>query len=200
MSATTSGSGDMDAHTKHNTRQKSLPRWKQRFLREMIRYFISVLYLAAFFGAFAWYRRFVLAAYKINYFNYGVALIEALILAKVIWIGEVLHIVRDREDKPLIYPTIEKAVVFTIFVGIFEVIERMIGGLIEGIGAKAGVMKLLAEGKYEWLARCIVVFCAFIPFFAFRELAREMGEGKLWRIFFKRKEEPSEFGMPGAPA
>src|SRR3954469_13925529 len=100
---------DKSNHRSHADRK--LPRWKQRFLREMIRYFISVLYLAAFFGAFAWYRRFVVAAYKINYFNYGVALIEALILAKVIWIGEVLHIVRDREDKPLIYPTIKKAVV-----------------------------------------------------------------------------------------
>lgn len=190
----------MEKYKHEHSNRRPLPRWKQRFLRELIRYFINVLYLAAFFGAFAWYRRFVLAAYKISYLNYGVAIIEALVLAKVVWIGEVLHIVRDREDKPLIIPTLKKALVFTIFVGIFEVIEHMIGGIIAGTGAKAGVLKLINEGRFEWLARCIVVFFAFIPFFAFRELAREMGEGKLWKLFFKQKEEPSEYGMPGAPA
>jgi hypothetical protein len=112
----------MEKQKHENRKHRPLPRWKQRFLREMVRYFISVFYLAAFFGAFAWYRRFILASYQINYFNYGIAIIEALVLAKVVWLGELLHIVREREDKPLIVPTIKKAFIFTIFVGIFEVI------------------------------------------------------------------------------
>lgn len=190
----------MGRHHHQGHAEHKLPRWKQKFLREMIGYFINVIYLAVFFAAFAWYRRFILAAYKIEYYDYGVAIIEALILAKVVWIGEILHIVRDREDKPLIYPTIKKAFIFTIFVGIFDVFEHMIGGAIRGIGVKAALAKLVSEGKYEWFSRCIVVFCAFIPFFAFRELARQMGEGKLWKLFFKHPEQPTEFGMPGAAA
>jgi len=172
--------------------------WKQRLRREFITYGISSLYLAIFFGVFAWYRRFILAEYEISYLNYGSAIIEALVLAKVVWLGEKIGLVRDRDDKPLLYPTIQKACVFTIFFCCFAILERMIGGIIEGIGAKAGFMKLWHEGLYELLARCMVTFCAFLPFFAFRELARQLGQRKLWELFFGRRShgDSTEFGAP----
>jgi len=44
--------------------------------------------------------------------NYGFAVIEALVLAKVIMIGEVARLGRGLERKPLIYPTLYKTVVF----------------------------------------------------------------------------------------
>ena len=54
-------------------------------------YFFNFIYLAAFFGILAWYRRLILAEYDIPYLQYGVALLEAFILAKIImvadWVG-----------------------------------------------------------------------------------------------------------------
>ncbi len=171
--------------------------WKQRIQREMVTYGINALYLAVFFGVFAWYRRFVLAEYEIKYFKYGAAIIEALVLAKVIWFGEILGLVRDRENRPLLYPTLQKSLVFTLFFGVFAMFEAMVGGAIKGVGAGGGLTKLLGEGKYELLARCMITFCAFVPFFAFRELARTFGEGKLWKLFFRRREAtPPDFGLP----
>jgi hypothetical protein len=167
----------------------------------MIRYAFNVVYLAVFFGAFTWYRRAILAEYGIFYLKYGAAIVEALILAKVLWLAELIGLVREKpEDKPLLYPTLQKAFVFTIFAALFSMVESMVRGTIQGIGAKGGLSELLGEHKFELLAQCIVTFCAFIPFFAFRELTRELGEGKLWQLFFKRREETSEFGMPGTPA
>ena len=185
----------MTLHTnKTNAGQAKLP-WKQRIIRELIRYWINFLYLAVFFGAFAWYRRFILDEYRISYFNYGAAAIEALVLAKVIWIGELLGLGRTHENKPLIYPTLHKAFAFSLFVGLFAIIEHMIGGIIHGIGVAGGLAKLWHEGKYELIARCLVTFFAFIPFFAFRELARLMGEGKLSKLFLRRR-EPVELAAP----
>jgi hypothetical protein len=160
--------------------------WKQRLAREFIRYWITVAYLFVFFGAFAWYRRFVLAAHGISYLHYGTAIVEALILAKVILIGEALGLSRRSENKPLIYPTLRKAVIFSIFVGIFAILENMVEGMLEGKGAAGGLAELWSEGKYELLSRCFVTFLAFIPFFAFRELELILGEGKLGRLFFRR--------------
>jgi hypothetical protein len=34
-----------------------------------------------------------------------------------------------------------------------------------------------------------VIFVAFVPFFAFRELGRVLGEGKIWALFFRRRAE-----------
>ncbi len=92
--------------------------WKQKARAELIEYWGNVLYLACFFGAFAWYRRFILAQYQISYLHYGAAILEALILAKVILIGDMMRLARRFEEKPLYLPTLYKTFIFTLFVGI----------------------------------------------------------------------------------
>jgi len=69
----------------------------------MAAYWINVGYLALVFAAFTQYRRFVLAAHDITYTNYWVAVIEALILAKVVMIGDALRLGRSLDQRPLIY-------------------------------------------------------------------------------------------------
>ena len=144
--------------------------WKSKAIHEMTEYYIYPLYLAFFFGSFTWYRRLILAEYQISYLHYGVGIIEALVLAKVIMVGRALHLGRRFKDHPLILPTLYKAVVFTIFVGIFGVVEYTISGLLHGKGIAAGFDELMSAGGDELLARCMVTFVAFIPFFAFDEL------------------------------
>jgi len=152
----------------------------------MVEYWINVAYLTLVFAAFTQYRRFVLAAHDITYTNYGVALIEALILAKVVMIGDVLRLGRRLEHKPLIYSTLLKTVVFSLFVGAFTLIEQVIKGLWSGKGLTGGLVELLGKGHHELLAGCLVTFVAFIPFFAFKELERVLGEDKIWALFFRR--------------
>ena len=88
--------------------------WKEKFFHEMAEYGINVIYLALVFAAFTQYRRLVLAAHDIIYTNYWVAVIQALILGKVIMIGAVFHAGRGLERRPLIYPTLYKALIFTL--------------------------------------------------------------------------------------
>jgi|SRR5215469_7705071 len=161
--------------------------WKERARREIVKYWINFVYLAIVFGLFAWYRRLILAEYEIKYLKYGVAIIEALILAKVILIGDLLGLGREFKNKPLIYPTLYNSIVFGLFVGLFSLIEHSVGGLVRGKGALAGLAELRAEGWYEILARCLITFVMFVPFFAFKELAKVFHEeGKLGRLFFRK--------------
>ena len=167
-------------------KKKSL---KEKIFHEMAEYWVIVGYLGLVFAAFTWYRRFLLAAYDITYTDYGVALIEALILAKVIMIGDVLRLGRGLGQKPLIYPTLFRTVVFSLFVVGFTLIEHLIKGLWMGKGFTGGLVGFLGKGSHELLAGCLVVFVAFIPFFAFKELGRVLGEGKIWTLFFRRRAE-----------
>jgi hypothetical protein len=160
---------------------------KEKIFHEMAAYWIIVGYLTLVFAAFTQYRRFILAVYDIAYTNYGFAVIEALILAKVIMIGDVLRLGRHLDQRPLIYSTLLKTVVFSLFVGAFTLIEHVIKGLWMGKGLTGGLVDLLGKGHHELLAGCLVTFVAFIPFFAFRELGRLLGEGKIWALFFRRK-------------
>jgi hypothetical protein len=176
----------MASTSRESERNEAKGTWKRRIAHELLDYWMNVVYLAIFFGVFAWYRRFILAEYHISYMHYGSAIIEALILAKVILVGDALGLNRGYENKPLIYPTLHKAVVFSIFVGIFTIVEHVVEGLIHGQGVAGGLAALWSEGRDEIISRCIVTFFAFIPFFALRELAIVLGEGKLHRLFFRR--------------
>jgi hypothetical protein len=159
---------------------------KKKIFRELAEYWINVAYLSLMFSAFTQYRRLLLAAHDIIYTNYGVAVIEALVLAKVIMIGDVLRLARGLEHKPLMYSTLYKSVVFSLFVGAFTLIEQMIRGLWSGKGFTGGLIDYFGKGHHELLAGCLVTFVTFIPFFAFRELRRVLGEGKIWALFFRK--------------
>jgi hypothetical protein len=91
------------------------------------------------------------------------------------------------KEKPLIYPTLYKSVIFSLFVGIFSVIEGTVKGLIKGKGWDGWLLEVGDEGKYEFLARCLMIFVVFIPYFAFKELGNTLGEGKLGKLFLRNR-------------
>jgi len=169
-----------------NSMTKKITGWKQRIFREMIEYWINVIYLAVFFSVFTNYRRLILAHYQISYENYGISIIKALVLAKVIMAGRVLCFGRGFKDKPLVIPTLYKTVLFTVWVAIFDVIESMIRSFIHGKDLMGAFDDLINRFTYEWFAGTMVIFFAFIPFFAAKELGRVLGEGKIHKLFFQR--------------
>jgi len=169
---------------------KKTGRWKEKFFHEMAEYGINVIYLTLVFAAFTQYRRLVLAAHDIIYTNYWVAVIQALILGKVIMIGAVFHLGRSLEQKPLIYPTLYKAVVFTFLVVVINLIEHALKGLWTGNGLAGGFAEFFGRGPHELLAGSLVIFVALIPFFAIKELGRVFGEEKISVLFF-RKVDPA---------
>lgn len=169
---------------------------KQKVVHELVEYWINVVYLAFFFGVFMSYERLILADYQIGLGHYGIAVIKALILAKVIMIGNLFRLGRRLDHKALIFPTLYKTVVFTLWVVFFNVIESTVRGLLHGEGLGGGTKEILGRHTYELLAHSLVVFFAFIPFFAFRELGRVLGEGKIGGLFFRARSS-GEPDLPG---
>jgi hypothetical protein len=160
--------------------------WKSKLKAGMIEYYLDFMYLAFFLVAFAWYRRLILAEYDILYLSYWMPLVEAAVLAKVIMIGDLLRFGRGLERKPLLVPTVFRTLLFGVYVGLFSVLERTIRGLLHGEGLSAGLAELASKGRYELLAQCVVMACAFVPFFAFKELEGVLGKDKLRELFWGR--------------
>ena len=159
---------------------------KQKVLRGLKAYWINVVYITLFFSIFTDYRRLILAHYQIPYRDYGISLIKGLILAKVILIAEHFHLGAGFENKPLVYPTLYKSFLFTVCVAALGVIEAMIRGLLRAEGF-TGVQKMVIKCfTYDWFAGMLIVFAAFIPFFAIKELSRVLGEGKISALFFRK--------------
>src|SRR5262245_1362639 len=160
--------------------------WQQKLVHEVIEYWINFVYLAFFLVAFIWYRRLILAEYQVTYTNYWFPLIEAAVLAKVIMVGDLLRLGRGLEHKPLILPTLYRTVVFSVWVGLFSLLEATVRGLLHRQGLMGGLVEIASKGRYELLAGCLVTFVAFISFFAFKEAERVLGEGTLRALFWRR--------------
>ena len=157
---------------------------KQRALEELRAFWLIALYLWVFLGAFAAYRVLVLAEDGTLYVHFGVALVEALIIAKVVLIGRMFSISRRYEDRALIVSVLYKSLLFGVLVMLFGVVEHMVVGWFHGKGLVGGLQEIKALGGYELAARVVTLMVAFLPFFAFWELGRVIGMGKLARIFF----------------
>jgi hypothetical protein len=167
--------------------QKKTPSLKQRVAEEFRMFWAIAIYLAVMLSAFIWYRRFILSESGITYLHYGAAVIEALILAKVILVGRALRLGKRFEQAPLVISALVKAVAYAVFVAIFFVLEHLIEGLVRGETWSNIAAGLVRVGWDEILARAIMAIVVFIPFFAFMEINRVLGDDRLFSLFFRRR-------------
>src|ERR1700682_1177358 len=105
---------------------------KQRIFDEVIKFLMIAVYLWVMFGVFALHESVVSQKDHINYHFYGFALVNALILGKVMLVAEDLHFADWFKDKPLIYPILCKAVAFSILFLGFDVVEEVLVGVFKG--------------------------------------------------------------------
>jgi hypothetical protein len=80
----------------------------------------------------------------------------------------------------------------------FEAVEHLVLGMIHGKSLGEAFAEILEKGWPHIVATTLVVFVAFLPFFAFRALEDAIGEGKLRSLFLKRRERKSQMGEEAA--
>jgi hypothetical protein len=153
---------------------------------------VNAAYLAVFLVAFTTYRRLVLAEYKIGYFHYGYSLVEALVLAKIIAIGRLLHLGERFRSCRLIVPTLYKAFCFSILFLAFSIIERLCDGLLHHEDLATIQSQLIHNDLWEILARTVIVCTAMVPLIAFEQADALVGQGRLFELFFKRPQGRGE--------
>jgi hypothetical protein len=159
---------------------------KQKAIHEFFEFLGIFLYLAFFFGAVTTYRMLLLNDFRDSYINYSFSTINALVVAKVILIGEYKRLGKRLEEEPLLVSSLYKAFVFSLLTFAFHIVEEAIKGIMHGKGAASAFLDIQIK---VLLARSIVVFCTFVPLFAFRELRRVLGEGKFKSLVFHHRDD-----------
>ena len=154
---------------------------KQKAKHELQELLVIFFYLAFFLCALVTYSMLLLREYHVRYLEYAFALINALVITKVVMIGEYVNVGKRGESKALVLSALWKAFVFTLLVLAFHVVEEIIKRLIHGDAMAEASRNLRFD---ELAGRCLVVFCVFIPFFAFREFRRVMGEEEFKALVF----------------
>jgi hypothetical protein len=157
---------------------------KSKALNEAKKFFWIFLYLWLCFGLFVLYKALILTEQHIDYTGYGLAAVEALVLGKVILVAEGLQLAEKHQDKPLIYPTLYKSLMFFVVLVLFSILEEIVRGFFQHKTIIESLADVGGGSLPAILARALIIFVVLVPFFAFREIGRVLGESKLYRLFF----------------
>jgi hypothetical protein len=168
---------------------------KQRAYHEFKEFLLLSLYLWIFLGMFIVFKSMVLAEEHIDFVAHGVAIINAMLLAKFLLIVRALHLGRRADDDPLIYPTLIKSAISALALMALKILEDAAVGYFHGKSFADSIADL---GGGNWQAVLIftgMLFVVLIPLNAFGEVQRILGEGKLYDLFFRPRDLSKPFGQ-----
>jgi hypothetical protein len=157
----------------------------QRAHHELKEGLIIALYLWVVFGLLVLHKSMILAEYHIDFAYHGLALINALALAKVMLAARHIPLGDRLKNAPLIYPTLLKSALFTVVLAFFKILEDAVIAWYRHESFRQSITDL---GGGTWtgiLTLALLVFAMLVPFVGYGELGRVLGEGKLDRLFFQ---------------
>ncbi len=167
---------------------KKLKRIEKRIESEMKEYAVIAAYFAFLLLSLTTYRKLILAEYDIPYYEYGWALVQAMVLAKVVLLGQAVHLGSRFDDRPIILTTFWKSMAFALLAAALVAAEHVAAALVHGRSV-AGEFQLSGGHGLEVVARLQLILVAFVPFFALRELGRTMGMERLASILFRPRQD-----------
>jgi hypothetical protein len=162
------------------------PGLKQKVFGEVKEGLIITLYLWAVFGLLVLHKSIVLAEHHIDFTYHGLALINALALAKVMLLARKLDFFGRIKDAPLIYPTLLKSAFFTVVLACFKMLEDSVIGFYRHQSFQQSNADMGGGTWQGILTLALLVFVMLIPFVGYGELRRVLGEGKLEKLFFHK--------------
>jgi hypothetical protein len=162
---------------------------KGRLAHETTRFFLMFVYLWVQFGLFALHESIILGKMGRAYHVQGFAVINALVLAKVMLVAEDLNLGGWMRRQPLVYAILGEAVLFAIVFLAFHILEKLVFGLLQGSSLAESIPMIGGGGFAGLLTVAASLFVALIPYFALRGIGRALGWGELRALLFTRRAE-----------
>jgi hypothetical protein len=156
---------------------------KARIVAEGKQLFWIFVYLWVLLGLFSIHKSIVLHERNLIY-HQGFAFINALLLAKIMLIAEMFHVADNLKHKPLIYPVILRSAVFSLILITFSILEETLTEMWHGKALSIAMGGGSLKGVF---VVGIIIFVVLMPFFALKEIGRNIGDGKLYELFFIRR-------------
>ena len=157
---------------------------KQKAYHGMKEYLAISCYLWVVFGLLVLHTSVILGEHRIPFVAHGLALINALALAKVLLVARELHFADHSKEAPLVYPTLFKSAAFAILLGCFKILKEALVGLYHGQPFSDSINAIGGGTLKGILSMMALLAVLLIPFFGFTELRRVFGEDKLKELFF----------------
>ena len=169
---------------KHGEHPGSL---KGRAVSELKAFILLTIYLYIAFSALILFKAGVMGEAGHSWSHWGLALIKSLLVAKFMLIGRAVHAGERFGDKPLIWQTVYRSLVFVAVVLVLTVIEEAIVALIHHEPIWNAESAMGGGNLTEFLATIVIVFLIFFPYFAFQALGEITGAKPLFALFLKQR-------------
>ncbi len=157
-----------------------------RVRHELVRFWMIAAYLYVCFGAIALYKAAILQAHGIDYWPYGAAAIEALLVGKFVMIGDAVELGERRRPQRLVFALLEKSVFFLLFLMALSAAEEVVTGLIHGRSVMASVRGLWGGTLFQVFASSLLMLLILIPYIAVGEAVRMIGPERLRALLLER--------------
>jgi len=165
------------------------PGRKNRALDELRKLSINVVYIWVFLSVLTLHREIILANYHINYSaKFGFAFINAVILAKFMWLREILHAGKKAAGKALLYSTLWNSALFTVILMMCHLLEEALVKVWRGQSFAASFSETVADPRGVF-ATILLMFVALIPFFFAKGLIEILGKDEIKRLLLKARTE-----------
>lgn len=166
------------------------PGLKKRALDGGRRFLVMFVYLWALLSLFALHERLVLREVGASLPSQGFAFVNALVLAKVMLLAEELNIGGWLQGRPLIYPILhESAVLALLFIAV-HYLESILVGLVHGETILGSVPVIGGGGIAGLVCVAVIMFVSLVPFFAFRDVNRQLGGNRLVEMVLGPRHRP----------
>jgi hypothetical protein len=159
---------------------------KEKALSGLKHFSVIFFYLWGLLAIFALHKSLVLSENGIQY-RQGFAIVNALMLAKIIFIAEEFRVGERYEQEPLVFAMVFKAAVYSILLTAFEILEGIAIGYVRGKDLAASLSDVGGGTAFGIITSTLLAFFALLPFFGFRELCQVIGEPELHRLLFVRR-------------
>jgi hypothetical protein len=161
--------------------------FKARAKSQIKDFALMFFYLWIVFGLLAIHESIVLSQHQIDFRFHGLALINALVFAKVMLVAEDLHLGRRLNDQPVIYSSIFKSIMFAVVLICFHIVEHVLIGMWDGRTISESIAEVGTNNLKGIVSIGLIATVALVPFFILREISRVIGEDNFWSLLFQRR-------------
>lgn len=170
------------------TKSGVLARAWRVIVRELLHMLPAVIFFFTGFSLILFTKQLILDTFLFTLADLMLASVSALIVGKVVLVGETIRLMRRYENAPLVRSIIFKTLFYTVLVFIARLLEAGIPFLIDG-GTVAGFYDHLVNSFswYRFTATQLWIAVLFLVYVTGAELARLFGDGEMYKIFFKRR-------------
>jgi hypothetical protein len=163
---------------------KSEPQIGHRMAGELRRLFQVFLYMLVCVGAILYFRMSIPGAQNAGLWHFGYAIVKALLLAKFILLGHMLHIGERHRGRPLFYSSLYQALALFILLIVLLGLEEGLVGLVHGHSIRASIDEVLGNSLHLVVSEGLLLFLLLVPYVAFLQLNDALGPGTLKRLLF----------------